>query len=91
MPLHKPVKMISIADLEAQPTHPLANDLKIINGISPFSERKLYEMGMHTIAQVSEWDEDTTSVMNDELGFAPGRIQREGWVNQARHLVLLEA
>lgn len=63
-----------------------AEDLKIINGIAPFSEQKLHALGVSSIEQIADWDSETVAEMNDTLGFMPGRIEKEDWVGQARHL-----
>lgn len=66
-------------------------DLKIINGVTPFAEQKLLELGTDSIAQIAIWDAETASAMNDELGFFPGRIEKENWVGQAQHLLRARA
>lgn len=73
-------------DVDAAP----ADDLKIINGISPFSEQRLRELGISQFAHLAVWDAATAASMNAALGLFPGRIEKENWVEQARHLLALQ-
>lgn len=68
-----------------------ADDLKIINGIAPFSEQKLHALGVLSIEQIAGWDSASIAEMDDALGFLPGRIEKEDWVGQARHLAARRA
>lgn len=66
-----------------------AEDLKIINGITPFAEKMLFERGIRTIADVADLDAATLARLDSELGFFAGKIEKEDWVGQARHLLLV--
>jgi predicted flap endonuclease-1-like 5' DNA nuclease len=71
---------------------PLANvdlkdDLKKINGIGPFIERKLNDLGIYTFEQVSKFDEELIEQITDAIEFFPGRIVRDNWVEQAKALI----
>ena len=63
------------------------DDLKSINGIGPFIEAKLNDLGICTYKQISEFDSDVIDIVTDAIAFFPGRIERDEWVNQARTLM----
>ena len=63
------------------------DDLKAINGIGPFIEAKLNELGIRTYRQVSELDKDAIDVLTKAISFFPGRIERDNWVSQAKTLM----
>ena len=62
-----------------------ADDLKRLSGVGPKLETKLHENGVYTFAQIAEWGADDIAWMDDKLSFK-GRIEREGWVEQAKTL-----
>lgn len=62
------------------------DDLKRINGVGPFIEKKLNTLGIFTYKQVSQFDEDLSNNVTDAIEFFPGRIQRDNWVGQAAKL-----
>ena len=63
------------------------DDLKIINGITPFAEQQLIALGIHTFAQISRWDDSAILAFAKALNVSPGKIYKEDWVGQARHLM----
>lgn len=63
------------------------DDLKIITGINPFAEQQLFNLGIHTFAQISRWDDDAILAFAKALNISPGKIYQEDWVGQAKHLV----
>ena len=63
------------------------DDLKAIDGIGPFIEAKLNELGIRTYQQISEFDTSVIEVITDAIAFFPGRIERDNWVNQAKTLL----
>ncbi len=62
-----------------------ADDLKQLSGVGPALEKKLHEAGVTTFAQIAAWTEEDIAVMDEKLSFK-GRIEREGWVEQAKEL-----
>ncbi len=64
-----------------------ADDLKIIDGIGPFLEKKLHATGIYTFRQIASFTADDIEQVNDVIEFFPGRIERENWVGQAAELV----
>jgi large subunit ribosomal protein L21 len=61
------------------------DDLKQLSGVGPALEKKLHEAGVTTFAQIAAWNEDDIAAMDEKLSFK-GRIEREGWVEQAKTL-----
>jgi large subunit ribosomal protein L21 len=62
-----------------------ADDLKQLSGVGPALEKKLHEAGVTTFAQIAAWGADDIAAMDEKLSFK-GRIEREGWVEQAKKL-----
>ncbi|NJN77493.1 MAG: hypothetical protein HC803_03490 [Saprospiraceae bacterium] len=62
------------------------DDLKVISGVGPFIEEKLNSLGIYTYKQVSEFDEEIIDLVTDAIMFFPGRIVRDGWVEQAAEM-----
>jgi large subunit ribosomal protein L21 len=87
-------KTSKTADVKDEATAPAAeeaaaetagDDLKQLSGVGPALEKKLHEAGVTTFAQVAAWTEDDVAAMNEKLSFK-GRIEREGWIEQAKEL-----
>ena len=62
------------------------DDLKQINGIGPFIEEKLNDLGIYTFEQISQLDEELIETLTNAIEFFPGRIERDDWVGQADRL-----
>ncbi len=62
-----------------------ADDLKVLSGVGPALEKKLHEAGVTTFAQIAAWTEADVAAMDEKLSFK-GRIEREGWIEQAKEL-----
>lgn len=62
-----------------------ADDLKQLSGVGPALEKKLLEAGVTTFAQIAAWTEADVADMDEKLSFK-GRIEREGWIEQAKEL-----
>ncbi|MEM9585323.1 MAG: 50S ribosomal protein L21 [Pseudomonadota bacterium] len=62
-----------------------ADDLKELSGVGPALEKKLHAAGVTTFAQIAAWTEDDVAAMDEKLSFK-GRIEREGWIEQAKKL-----
>ena len=62
-----------------------ADDLKKLSGVGPALEKKLHEAGVTPFAQIAAWTEEDIAAMDEKLSFK-GRIEREGWVDQAKEL-----
>ncbi|WP_084860513.1 50S ribosomal protein L21 [Salibaculum halophilum] len=61
------------------------DDLKQLSGVGPALEKKLHAAGVTTFAQIAAWTEADIADMDEKLSFK-GRIEREGWVDQAKAL-----
>ncbi|MEL6509190.1 MAG: 50S ribosomal protein L21 [Pseudomonadota bacterium] len=61
------------------------DDLKQLSGVGPALEKKLHEAGVTTFAQIAAWTEEDVAAMDEKLSFK-GRIEREGWIAQAKEL-----
>jgi large subunit ribosomal protein L21 len=62
-----------------------ADDLKLLSGVGPALEKKLHEAGVTTFAQIAAWTDADVEEFGEELSFK-GRIEREGWIEQAKEL-----
>ncbi|MAT89470.1 MAG: hypothetical protein CMC35_02155 [Flavobacteriaceae bacterium] len=62
------------------------DDLTKINGIGPYIELKLNEIGIFNFDQISRLDEADVRTITELIDFFPGRIDRDNWVGQARAL-----
>lgn len=62
-----------------------ADDLKVLSGVGPALEKKLHDAGVTTFAQIAGWSADDVAAMDEKLSFK-GRIEREGWIEQAKEL-----
>ena len=62
-----------------------ADDLKQLSGIGPALEKKLNEFGVTSFAQIAAWTEADVADFDEKLSFK-GRIEREGWIEQAKKL-----
>ncbi len=62
-----------------------ADDLKKLSGVGPALEKKLLAAGVTTFAQIAAWGDAEIAEFDEKLSFK-GRIEREGWVEQAKAL-----
>ncbi|MCT8340327.1 hypothetical protein [Luteirhabdus pelagi] len=62
------------------------DDLTRINGIGPYVEEKLNEIGIYTYSQISRLEYSDIRAITESIDFFPGRIERDNWVGQAKHL-----
>lgn len=61
------------------------DDLKKLSGVGPVLEQKLLDAGVTSYAQIAAWTEADIAEFDEKLSFK-GRIEREGWVDQAKEL-----
>ena len=66
-----------------------ADDLKKLSGVGPVLETKLHEAGVTSFAQIAAWGPKDIEEFDEKLSFK-GRIEREGWVEQAKKLAKSE-
>ncbi len=73
------------ANLLDAPRGGKADDLKRISGVGPKLEQLLNENGIYHFDQIAAWTPEEVAYMDERLSFK-GRIEREGWIEQARKL-----
>lgn len=79
-----PKKAAPKAEAKAAPAAG-GDDLKALSGVGPALEKKLLAADVTTFAQIAAWTADDIAAMDEKLSFK-GRIEREGWVEQAKEL-----
>ncbi len=62
-----------------------ADDLKLLKGVGPKLEQTLNELGFFHFDQVAAWSEAEVAWVDSRLKFK-GRIERDGWIDQAKKL-----
>ena len=62
-----------------------ADDLKKLKGVGPALEQKLHANGVTSFAQIASWGPAEIAEMDEKLSFK-GRIERDGWIEQAKIL-----
>lgn len=62
-----------------------ADDLKLLKGVGPKLEKTLNELGFYHFDQIAKWTEAEVAWVDDNLKFK-GRIERDGWIEQAKML-----
>ncbi|AAV96021.1 NADH-quinone oxidoreductase subunit E [Ruegeria pomeroyi] len=62
-----------------------ADDLKLLKGVGPKLEGLLNELGFYHFDQVAAWTPAQVAWVDARLTFK-GRIERDGWIEQARQL-----
>jgi NADH-quinone oxidoreductase subunit E len=62
------------------------DDLKLIKGVGPVLEGVLHEAGVYHFAQIAAWGPEDVAWFEENLEEFKGRVEREGWVEQARQL-----
>ncbi|MFZ3584599.1 50S ribosomal protein L21 [Loktanella sp. DJP18] len=62
-----------------------SDDLKQLSGVGPALEKKLHAEGITTFAQIAAWTDADIEEFGEKLNFK-GRIEREGWIEQAKEL-----
>ncbi|MGJ8604727.1 MAG: 50S ribosomal protein L21 [Marivita sp.] len=70
---------------KAAPAAGGADDLKLLSGVGPALEKKLIEAGVTSFAQIAAWTDADVEEFGEKLSFK-GRIEREGWIEQAKEL-----
>lgn len=63
------------------------DNLTLIEGIGPYIEEKLFEIGIYNFEQISKFEESDIRIITELIDFFPGRIERDNWVQQASGLM----
>ncbi len=61
------------------------DDLKLLKGVGPKLEKMLNELGFYHFDQIAAWTAENIAWVDERLSFK-GRIERDGWVEQAGKL-----
>lgn len=75
---------------DAAPAAEFVDDLKLISGVGPALEKKLNAQGVTSLKQIAEFTAEDVARVDEGLNFK-GRIEREGWIQQAKDLISGEA
>ncbi len=59
------------------------DNLQSIEGIGPFIEKQLYDIGIYTFQQISQFDAEIIELVTEAIQFFPGRIAKDQWKEQA--------
>ena len=62
-----------------------ADDLKLLKGVGPKLEGTLNELGFYHFDQIAAWTDAEVAWVDTRLKFK-GRIERDGWIEQAKIL-----
>ncbi|MBD3653810.1 50S ribosomal protein L21 [Kangiella sp.] len=62
------------------------DDLTKLSGVGPVIVGKLNDAGITTFKQIAEWTAEDVAKFDEQLNFK-GRIEREGWIEQAKELL----
>jgi predicted flap endonuclease-1-like 5' DNA nuclease len=81
--IQKQKEIISFDNLGVAQKHQ-ANNLTLINGISLWIEERLNILEIYTFEQISRLNSKDIKVISELLEITPSRIEKEGWVSQAR-------
>lgn len=79
-----PMQPIRLAPLVAPVRE---DDLTLIKGIGPYIETTLHDLGITAFWQIASWTAVDVAEVGEALVIFQGRIEREGWVQQARALL----
>jgi predicted flap endonuclease-1-like 5' DNA nuclease len=63
-----------------------ADDLKKIKGVGPKMETLLNSLGFYHFDQIAGWTADEVAWVDQNLEGFKGRVTRDDWVEQAKHL-----
>jgi len=63
-------------------------DLTQLNGIGPYIEQRLNEIGVFNFDQISRFSQEDIKKITELIDFFPGRIERDNWKEQAISLIL---
>ncbi len=74
-----------VHELESRPP-PAPDDLKRIKGVGPSLEQLLHSLGITSYRQIATWGGGDLEEIDMHLGEFRGRVERDDWISQARHL-----
>lgn len=62
------------------------DDLSRIEGVGPFIEKKLNDIGIYKFEQIAAWTDQDITRITQQLNYFEGRIAKDNWVGQAQAL-----
>ncbi|MFK5981569.1 MAG: hypothetical protein QM499_01545 [Flavobacteriaceae bacterium] len=65
-----------------------SDDLTKLDGIGPYIEQRLNEIGIYNYDQISRLTPEDIRKITELIDFFPGRIERDNWVGQAYSLLV---
>jgi len=65
-----------------------SDDLTKLNGIGPYIEQRLNEIGIYNYDQISRFTPEDIRKITELIDFFPERIERDNWVGQAYELLV---
>ncbi|SES20054.1 LSU ribosomal protein L21P [Tranquillimonas rosea] len=83
--MEKRVKAEPTQEKSAEPAG-AEDDLKKLTGVGPALEKKLVEAGITSFEQIASWSADDVAEW-DEKANLKGKIEKEGWVDQAKAIL----
>jgi predicted flap endonuclease-1-like 5' DNA nuclease len=66
----------------------MPDDPTKIEGIGPYIEERLNNIGIYNYDQISKLEVSDIRIITELIEFFPGRIERDNWVKQANALIL---
>lgn len=69
-----------------KPRRGKADDLKMIKGIGPQLEKLCHKLGYYHFNQIAKWTSQEVAWVDENLEGFKGRVTRDQWVRQAKHL-----
>lgn len=63
------------------------DDLTKIDGVGSFLATKLHSIGVFSYEDIARWTPERIEQVTNDIGYLPGRIEKDQWVNQAAVLV----
>ena len=73
------------AKVEAAPVAAGSDDLKKLTGVGPALEKKLIAGGVTSFAQIAGWSDADVATFDEAISLK-GKIEKEGWIEQAKTL-----
>lgn len=82
----KPVVREGSRNLLTHPAPDQPDDLTRLRGVDKVLERTLHRVGVFYFWQIAEWSPEDVQYVDGQLPRFKGRIERDGWVEQAHQL-----
>ena len=76
-------KVEAVASVNAKTN---GDDLTKLSGVGPAMLKKLNTANISTLEQIAAWTSGDVTAIDEKLSLK-GRIEREGWIQQAKELV----